>query len=68
MKITWDEEKGILDLDGVAISAKVLTAIVDPERRTLYRFISDGKSITAIPFTEEHVIWLDPIERNIPKR
>lgn len=63
MHIRWDETSGILDINGVKISANVLSQIVDPDRRALLRFQrgEDG-TIEATVYGEQQCVWLDEAE------
>lgn len=58
-KIVWDEAARVLYIDDLAISVSVLSAIVDPDKRLLWRFARHANAVEAIPFSEEHVVWLD---------
>lgn len=58
-KIVWDEAVRTLCVDDIRISVSVLAAIVDPDKRLLWRFAQHANTVDAIPFSEEHVIWLD---------
>lgn len=57
--VIWDEAKRTLTIDGMPISVSVLSAIVDTDKRVLWRFGREGKVIKATYYTEDHVIWLD---------
>ena len=59
MRIRFDEEIGIIEIDGVSISAAVLREIVNPDRRLLFRFVRKGNQISAAALDESQVIWLD---------
>lgn len=61
-KIIWDEVASTLSIDDLTISISVLAAIVDPDKRLLWRFARHANSVAAIPFSEEHVIWIDQDE------
>lgn len=59
MRIRFNEETGILDVDGVLISAKVLKELVNPDNRLLFRFERKDGIIQAIAFNENSVVWIE---------
>lgn len=67
MRIRFNEETGILDIDGVLISASVLREMVDPDRRLLFRFERKDGIIQAKAFDESNVVWLDESDLQDPK-
>lgn len=62
MRIRFDEEIGIIELDGVRISANVLREIVNPDRRVLFRFVREGEVIRTVVYSEADVVWFDKTE------
>ncbi len=60
MRIRLNEEIGIIDIDGVVISANVLRELVNPDRRLLFRFMKKDGVISATAYTENQCIWIEP--------
>lgn len=53
----FDEKRGIVYLDDVAIHLELLRRIADPDKRVLWRFERDGDLIVARCYSEDQVIW-----------
>lgn len=49
----------VLSYKGMTIDRDVLDAVVDTNKRLLWAFVrGDDGDIRAVPYSEEHVIWL----------
>lgn len=46
-------------IEGYVVDEAVLAAILNPDNRILWRFTKQGDNITAVPFSESRVIWLE---------
>jgi hypothetical protein len=59
MRIHYSEIEGWIEIDGKKISADVLAQMADPTPRILWKFEHRDGVITALPYTETQVIWID---------
>jgi len=68
VRIDYNEAEGYIAIeldDGkrCLISAQVLAQMADPDKRLLFRFVRLKNGVlSAIPYTEQQVIWIDRVE------